>query len=50
MDKVEMLKKQANRIRVECLKSVYTAGSGHLGGSFSSAEIMSILLHSSLNS
>jgi transketolase len=37
------LEKVANKIRIECLKSIYEAKSGHPGGSFSSAEIMSVL-------
>jgi len=33
----------AQELRIECLKSIYQAGSGHPGGSLSAAEIMSCL-------
>lgn len=37
------LKQIANRVRVEVVKSIYGAGSGHLGGSLSAAEILTAL-------
>lgn len=37
------LKKRANSIRKNILKAVYSANSGHPGGSLSSADIMSVL-------
>lgn len=45
-DKVKIareLKNIAGTIRLESLKSIYHAGSGHLGGTFSAAEIMAVL-------
>ncbi len=39
----EILKKHANSIRKNILKTVYSANSGHPGGSLSSADIMSVL-------
>lgn len=41
--KIKTLENIAKKIRIECLKSIYSAGSGHPGGSFSSAEIMAVL-------
>lgn len=38
-----LLKKEANDLRVEALHMLETAGSGHVGGSFSIAEILSVL-------
>ncbi len=46
---VESLKKVAAEIRCECLKSIYEAKSGHPGGSFSCAEIMSVLFFNKMN-
>lgn len=43
ISKITFLENMAVKIRVECLKSIYAAGSGHPGGSFSAAEIMSVL-------
>jgi len=39
----DALKKHASSIRKNILKAVYTANSGHPGGSLSSADIMSVL-------
>lgn len=39
----------ACRIRIESLKSIFAAGSGHPGGSFSAAEIMAVLFFSQMN-
>jgi len=48
-DRLKELSRIAYRIRIEVLKSVYTAGSGHIGGSFSAAEIMSLLFFDKMN-
>jgi transketolase len=40
---IEELCTVARRIRVESLKSIFAAGSGHPGGSLSAAEIMAVL-------
>ncbi len=40
---IEMVSKSATRLRVEVLEMVYRAQSGHLGGSFSAAEIVAAL-------
>lgn len=45
---VEQLEKIAQGLREDVLKMVYTAGSGHIGGSFSSAEIMTALFFSEM--
>jgi transketolase len=39
----EALKKIANDIRVDIIKAVYSAGSGHPGGSLSAADILTVL-------
>lgn len=43
------LKLKADQIRKETLKSIKTAGSGHIGGSFSIAELMSVLYFKEMN-
>ncbi len=43
------LNKMAHQIRLDVLESVYAAGSGHPGGSFSMAEIISVLYFNILN-
>lgn len=40
---VTRLKDIAKRLRIEIIKMIYTAGSGHPGGSLSSAEIITVL-------
>lgn len=40
---IEEYKRIANRIRVDIIKAVYNAGSGHPGGSLSAAEILTAL-------
>jgi transketolase len=37
------LERIANELRILTLKAVYNAQSGHIGGSFSSAEIITVL-------
>lgn len=48
-ERLAALQRMADTIRIECLKSIYTAGSGHPGGSFSAAEIMSLLYFDKMN-
>ncbi len=48
-DKITRLQNCACEIRVECLKSIYQAKSGHPGGSFSAAEIMAVLYFDAMN-
>ena len=43
------LKSIADELRVDVLNMVYSAGSGHIGGSFSSAELVTALLLESGN-
>lgn len=47
-EKIEDLQNTANKIRREVLEMVYKAQSGHLGGSFSVAEIISVLYFSEM--
>ena len=47
--KIRELQNVAGRIRIECLKSIFQAGSGHPGGSFSAAEIMAVLYFNQMN-
>jgi len=42
-NKIEKLKKITTELKLETLKMVYKAGRGHLGGSFSSANIVTAL-------
>lgn len=44
-NEVLSLKKLANESRINILKMVYNAQSGHIGGSFSAADIMTVLYH-----
>ncbi len=48
-DKKKMLKKTAANVRLGILEAVYSAGSGHPGGSMSSADIMTYLYFSEMN-
>ena len=43
------LEKVCLQLRKDVLKMVYTAGSGHIGGSFSAAEIMTVLFFHEMN-
>ena len=43
------LKEKANQIRRHILDMVYTAKSGHIGGSMSSVEIMTYLYFQEMN-
>lgn len=43
------LELEANNIRKTALETIHTAGSGHIGGSFSMAEIMTVLYYKAMN-
>lgn len=45
----QMLETAATNIRIECLKAIKAAGSGHVGGSFSIADMMSVLYYKQMN-
>lgn len=47
--KGRQLEKIATRIRIETLQAIRTAGSGHIGGSFSLAELLSVLYFDQMN-
>lgn len=46
---VEELKKIANDIRIDIIKQVYNAGSGHPGGSLSCVDILTVLYFNQMN-
>lgn len=43
MTDIEKLRKTATQLRVDTLKMVYRSQSGHIGGSFSAADIIAAL-------
>lgn len=45
----QALRKKANDIRIGIIKSVYSAGSGHPGGSLSAADILTVLYFKEMN-
>ena len=45
----DMLREQARKLRVDCIKMIYKAKSGHPGGSLSMADIMAVLYFDELN-
>lgn len=45
----EALRKKANDIRIDIIRSVYSAGSGHPGGSLSAADILTVLYFNEMN-
>ncbi len=47
--KIEALEKIANEIRIDIIKTVYNAGSGHPGGSLSCADILTVLYFNQMN-
>ncbi len=47
--KAQMLKEKANELRRTALTMIYNAQSGHPGGSFSAADIMSVLYFDQMN-
>jgi transketolase len=49
MNWVQELTHKSQQLRIEALKMIYAAGSGHIGGSFSAAEIITTLLFHHLN-
>jgi len=49
MVEVEALEKQANEIRKDIIEMVYTAQSGHPGGSLSCADILTVLYFQQMN-
>lgn len=48
-EKKRELDKMAVQIRKECLHAIQTAGSGHIGGSFSIADLLSVLYFDEMN-
>ena len=46
---IKELKKIANNIRISIIEQVYEAGSGHLGGALSIADIMAVLYFNQMN-
>ena len=46
---VEMLKEKARDIRIDIIREVYSAGSGHPGGSLSAAHIITYLYFAEMN-
>lgn len=46
---VEALQKIANNIRIEIIEELYSAGSGHPGGSLSCADILTVLYFNQMN-
>ena len=42
-EKLEFLKEKARQIRIEIIKSITEANSGHPGGSLSAADILSLI-------
>ena len=49
IDDIEELKKIANEIRIDIINQVYSAGSGHPGGSLSCADILTVLYFNQMN-
>jgi transketolase len=45
MNKIEFLKRKASEIRMELLKMIYEAGTGHTGGSLSNTDILTVLYY-----
>ncbi|MDD2216535.1 MAG: transketolase [Eubacteriales bacterium] len=45
----EEIRKRAKDIRIDVIKSIYQAGSGHPGGSLSAADMMAVLFFHELN-
>ena len=45
----EELQEKAQQLRVDVIKEIHAAGSGHPGGSFSAAEIMAVLYFREMN-
>ncbi|PFO06355.1 transketolase [Bacillus sp. AFS076308] len=49
MNKIEFLKRKATEIRMELLKMIYEAGTGHTGGSLSNTDILTVLYYHIMN-
>jgi transketolase len=49
MEISEQLNNKATQLRIECLKSIHKAGSGHTGGSMSAMDILVALYYGKLN-
>jgi transketolase len=49
MAKIEVMQQEAQELRLSIIDMIYKAGSGHSGGSLSSAEIITVLYESILN-
>ncbi len=49
IDMVSQIKQQATKNRIQALKMVFTAGQGHIGGDFSSMDILVTLYKAVLN-
>lgn len=48
-EKLEFLKEKARQIRIEIIKSITEANSGHPGGSLSAADIITLLFFEEMN-
>ena len=48
-DNIKRLEKKAMQLRLDVLEMIYRAQSGHIGGSFSIAEIIAVLYYHVLN-
>jgi len=46
---IEKLKQTAKNVRIDIIKSVHAAGSGHPGGSLSAADILTALYFEVMN-
>jgi len=46
---IEQLSKVANEVRIDCIKMLSEAGSGHPGGSLSSADLLAVLFLNKIN-
>ena len=49
MNDIEYLKKKATEIRLDVLNMIYEAKAGHIGGSFSSIDILTALYYGTMN-
>lgn len=49
MDNIEELQRKANQLRLDVIEMTTAAGSGHPGGSLSSADLMAVLYFHSMN-
>ena len=48
MDEVRSLEETANRVRMDCLRIIHRAQSGHPGGSLSAADLLTVLYYHTL--